>query len=306
MKLSEIQIRDPFVLPVQARGEYYLFGSTDKNIWRGPGGGFDCYRGRDLENWDGPIPAFRPSPGFWANTQFWAAEVHEFKGRFFMFATFKADGRCRGTQILAADQPEGPFEPWSDGPVTPAEWECLDGTLHVDKAGDPWMVFCHEWVQVGDGEMIAVRLAPDLRNAIGQPVKLFTASRAPWVRRLTGVNPQEIVGTKNIRLDAGLYVTDGPFLHRAGNGALLMLWSSFGDQGYAMGLARSVSDKITGPWTHDAAPLWAEDGGHGMFLRSFAGELFVTLHRPNKTPNERATFHRLEETTDSIRLVRTT
>lgn len=42
MRKSEIQIRDPFVLPVAATGEYYLFGSTDKNIWSGPGQGFDC------------------------------------------------------------------------------------------------------------------------------------------------------------------------------------------------------------------------------------------------------------------------
>lgn len=106
MKLSEIQIRDPFVLPVRARGEYFLFGSTDKNVWNGPGVGFDCYRSRDLKNWDGPIPAFRPRKDFWGTTQFWAPEVHEFNGRYFMFATFKTDGHCRGTQILAANAPE--------------------------------------------------------------------------------------------------------------------------------------------------------------------------------------------------------
>lgn len=42
---------------------------------------------------------------------------------------------CRGTQILRADKPEGPFVPLSDGPVTPADWECLDGTLYVAADG---------------------------------------------------------------------------------------------------------------------------------------------------------------------------
>jgi hypothetical protein len=37
MNLSEIPIRDPFVLPMRESGEYFLFGSTDKNNWNGPG-----------------------------------------------------------------------------------------------------------------------------------------------------------------------------------------------------------------------------------------------------------------------------
>ena len=302
MNLSEIQIRDPFVLPLRERGEYFLFGSTDKNVWNGPGTGFDCYRSRDLVEWQGPFPAFRPPADFWGTTQFWAPEVHEFNGRCFMFATFKADGHCRGTQILGADLPEGPYLSWSDGPVTPPDWECLDGTLYIDVTGDPWMVFCHEWTQVCDGEMVAVRLSADLKSALGEPTLLFHGSSAPWVRRLKGINPQEIIGGKEIGPDPALYVTDGPFLHRTRNGSLLMLWSSFGDQGYAMGMARSKSGNLLGPWTHEHEPLWKENGGHGMFFRAFDGELFVTLHQPNDTPNERGFFHRLEETPDSIRL----
>ena len=41
MRISDIQIRDPFV--VEEDGAYYLFGSTDKNIWEGAGTGFDGY-----------------------------------------------------------------------------------------------------------------------------------------------------------------------------------------------------------------------------------------------------------------------
>ena len=83
-----------------------------------------------------------------------------------------------------------------------------------------------------------------------------------------------------------------------------MLWSSFGEQGYAMGLARSNSGSVLGPWTHDPEPLWATDGGHGMFFRDFAGQLFVTLHQPNKSPLERAAFFPLAESDDSLRLKR--
>ena len=50
MKSSEIQIRDPFVYV--EKGMYYLYGSTDRNIWSGKGRGFTAYKGNDLENWE--------------------------------------------------------------------------------------------------------------------------------------------------------------------------------------------------------------------------------------------------------------
>lgn len=274
VKTAEIHLRDPFVLPLAEEGRYYLYGTTDPDCWQGKGVGFDAYRSADLENWEGPFPVFRPPTGFWADRNYWAPEVHRYGGRFFMFASFKAEGVCRGTQALVADSPLGPFLPHSAGPLTPRDWECLDGTLFVDEAGDPWLVFCHEWVQVHDGEMCAVRLAKDLRRAIGEPFLLFRASEAPW-----GVRPEGIG-----------YVTDGPFLYRAQNGALLMLWSSFGAGGYAQGVARSTSGQILGPWIQEPEPLYAQDGGHGMVFRTFDGRLMLTLHRPNKTPDERPLF----------------
>jgi hypothetical protein len=80
-----------------------------------------------------------------------------------------------------------------------------------------------------------------------------------------------------------------------------MLWSSFGaNGGYAMGIARSVSGDVDGPWAHEPEPLSAEDGGHGMLFRTFDGHLLLTFHQPNDTPNERAIFHQVTEQGDSI------
>lgn len=290
--LYDIQIRDPFVLTLPASGRYLLFGSTDRNIWSGQATGFDCYGSRDLIHWEGPVAAFRPSPGFWSQEQYWAPEVHQYQGRYFMFATFIAPGRLRGTQALAAEAPEGPFEPWSDGPLTPANWQCLDGTLHVDQQGTPWMVFCHEWKQVHDGAMMAQRLSPDLRTAEGVPVFLFSASEAPWSRAL------DVPSAKDREFP--VHVTDGPFLFRLSSGKLIMLWSSFGDNGYAMGIARSTSGTVLGPWIQEEEPLWNTDGGHGMIGRRLDGGLFLTLHQPNKTPYERAAFFPLRELEDTV------
>lgn len=298
MKLADIQIRDPFVLPLKESGLYYLFGTTDIDAWKGSEG-FNCYHSRDLENWEGPLPAFRPPPDFWSKSQYWAPEVHAHDGRYFMLATFNPEQGYRGTQVLVSEKPEGPYVPWSDRAVTPPNWQCLDGTLHIDAQGQPWMIFCHEWCQVRNGTICAVRLSSDLKKAVGQPVHLFSATNAPWVRCLTHKENAEWLPAHG-RFPA--YVTDGPFLHRTADGTLLMLWSSFSTKGYAMGIARSESGTVQGPWTQEPAPIWKEDGGHGMIFRAFDGRLFLTLHQPNNSPHERAVFKELVEQDGSIRL----
>jgi len=290
LKNTDIHLRDPFVLPISAEQQYYLYGTTGPEAWNSPAHGIDYYTSADLQNWEGPFPAFRPPAGFWSDRNFWAPEVHGYRGRYYMFASFKAEGVCRGTQILAADGPQGPFLPITTGPVTPRDWECLDGTLFVDAHAQPWMVFCHEWVQVGDGEVCALRLSDDLTAAVEPPHCLFRASEAPWVQEINSK------GRKG-------FVTDGPWLHRLAGGELLLLWSGFGAGGYTIGVARSTSGDILGPWQQLAEPLYAADGGHGMIFRTFEGRLMLAYHRPNASPNERPEFVPLRESGTSVEIV---
>jgi GH43 family beta-xylosidase len=270
-------------------GVYYLFGSTDKDIWKGPGIGFDVYisSGKTgpeaLTCFEGPFPAFRPPADFWSETNFWAPEIHRYKGFYYMFATFKPRQGRRGTAILKSQSGvTGPYAPWSlntagrPGAVTPADWECLDGTFFAEQE-KPYMIFCHEWQQTGDGQICAIPLSADLKEG-GEPRILFRASEAPWAYELKGRAP-------------GSYVTDGPFMYRTGDGTLLMLWSSFGRNGnYCIGVARSETGMLCGPWIQSKDPLYSADGGHGMFFRSREGILYLAIHSPNKTPFERPIF----------------
>jgi arabinan endo-1,5-alpha-L-arabinosidase len=295
MKICEIQIRDPYVYADQKEKTYYMFGTTDHDCWHGPGQGFDCYRSKDLRKWDGPIPAFRPSSHFWGKENFWAPEVHKFNERFYMFASFKARKCYRGTQILIAKDVFGPYKPLTDEPVTPTDWQCLDGTFHVDEDGNPWIVFCHEWVQIHNGSICAMRLTWNLKEAAGRPVFLFNASEAPWVR-------EPGCPDKGSQYRFPTYVTDGPFLYRLGDGTLIMLWSSTGSKGYAMGVSRSENGHVSGLWQHDPEPIWAEDGGHGMIFETFEGQLMLAFHSPNQSPDERAVFVEIEEKNGGIQL----
>lgn len=276
---TEINIRDPFVLVHE--GKYYLYGTRGPECWGNKATGLDCYVSTDLENFEGPITVFTPPEGFWADRNFWAPEVHKYKGAFYMFVSFKAEGVCRGTQILKADSPLGPFKVHSDGPVTPRDWECLDGTFYVEpKEGNrPYMIFCHEWVQITDGTICAVQLSDDLTHAVGEPKLLFHATEAPW-----------IVDIRN-----GNYVTDGPFMHIADDGEITLLWSSFGKGGYTMGLAKSESNTIEGPWKQVETPLFDKDGGHGMIFKSLDGKIMGTLHSPNRDLEERPVFFEITQ-----------
>lgn len=275
MRLGEIHLRDPFVWTDSSNGCYYMYGTNGDTAWNGKANGFDAYTSSNLIDWVGPFPVFRPPTDFWSDHHYWAPEVHLYRDRYYMFASFKALNKCRATQILVADHPLGPFVPHGDGPITPPEWECLDGTLFVDDDGVPWIVFCHEWTQVKDGEIHAMRLTHELDRALGKPVLLFKASQAYW--------PVEAEGKGN-------FVTDGPFLFRSDAGQLLMMWSSHGKQGYAIGIAQSVTGHILGPWLQEPELLFEKDGGHGMLFHTLQGQLLLSLHMPNTHPNERPIF----------------
>lgn len=266
---ENIRVRDPYIVPIRETETYYLFGTTDPEPWEGPGEGFQVYESKDLKNWSEPKYAFKQDGTFWAEKNFWAPEVHSYRGSWYIFASFKAEGRCRGTQILKSDCITGPYVPITEYPVTPADWECLDGTLHVDDEGKPWIVFCHEWVQIHDGTVCAMPLSDDLREAIGEPVMLFHASEAPWE---TWKDPD--------------HVTDGPFLYRGGDGSLRMIWSSFGKNDYAVGIAVSQTGSVLGPWVQLPEPV-VENGGHGMIFDDFEGKSWLSIHSPNGSPLER-------------------
>ena len=80
-----------------------------------------------------------------------------------------------------------------------------------------------------------------------------------------------------------------------------MLWSSYGPNKYATGIARSVSGTLAGPWEQQAEPIWQEDGGHPMLFKTFDGRLAMVLHQPNRTV-ERARFFEMEDLGNTLRI----
>lgn len=180
MHISDIQIQNPVVVP--EAGRYYRFGSTGKDIRKGPGTGFDGYvssvAGR-LSDFEGPFPVFRPPEDLWPATNFWVPEIHPYQGGWYMLATLKPRKGRRGTGILkSTGSILGPYIPWScSGPVTPGDWECLDGPFFMEQ-GIPYLVFCHEWQQAEDGGHGML-----FRSVQGTLYLAFhTPNQTPWER----------------------------------------------------------------------------------------------------------------------------
>lgn len=306
-RLSDFHVHDPFIVAHAPTRTYYLYTALGARGRLGRSG-VVTYKSKDLRSWDGPYVVFTVPDGIWANPRHgvWAPEVHEYKGKFYLFATLHNNNailatppevwrtnHLRGTIVAAADSPEGPFRVLKPtGPHPPTNFMTLDGTLYVDPSGQPWMVYAHEWIQVIDGTMEAIRLKDDLSDSVGEPIHLFKASDAPWI------NAERRPSTRQNN-----YVTDGPQLYRTKNGRLVMLWASYNREGYVETIARSKSDNLEGPW-EQLDPLVGGDSGHGMMFRTFEGQWMLVLHHPFGRPTTRAHLYEMEDTGETFRVVR--
>lgn len=304
-KLSEIPIRDPYILPDKKSGYYYMYKSASVNTSGKALGGVEAYKSRDLKNWEGPLQVFTVPNDNWITGGVWAPEVHAYNGKYYLFATLNSNIQWkkeqkgwpkylfRGIQIFVSDQPQGPFLPFEKSPHTPMDQMSLDGTLWVEE-GQPYMIYCHEWVQVVDGTMVLVELAADLSVAVGDRVTMFHASAADWA-----------TGSLHDSIPVRSYVTDGCFLYRTKTGKLLMIWSSFMDSEYAIGIAESATGKVHGPWKQQDKPLFTQNGGHGMIFQTFDGRLCITFHRPNSPGGmERARIFELQDAGETLLLLK--
>lgn len=295
--IKDLYVRDPYIVPDAATKTYFLYKAGQVANEKGQTvNGVVAYKSKDLKKWEGPYTVFGMPDNNWITGVVWAPEVHKYRGKYYLFATLNSDIEWkkqrenwpkytfRGTQIFHSDSLLGPFLPFADKlPHTPMDRMALDGTLWEEN-GIPYMIYCHEWVQIEDGTMELIRLSHDLSKTIGPSQTLFHASGAAWS---TGSHHKD--GTSS-------YVTDGCFLYRTKADKLLMVWSSFKAGSYAVGIAESTTGKVTGPWIQQKDLLFEANGGHGMLFKTFDGRLMLTLHGPNSpSGSERMQIFEVED-----------
>jgi len=274
--LDSIRMSDPFILADKNTATYYMTG-TGGMLWKS----------NDLKKWTGPFHVAKTDSASWMgkNPMIWAAELHQYKDKYYYFATFtnrtvKIDTvgsnviERRASHVLVSDKAEGPFVPMSDPVYLPADKPTLDGTLWVEKDGKPYMVYCYEWLQNLNGTIEKIELKPDLSGSVGEGKLLFRASESPWSREKQN---DRIVPNK---------VTDGPYVFRTGTGRLGMIWTSWVYDVYTQGVAYSKSGTLDGPWIHEEAPITPPNYGHGMLFCTLTGKWLMSVHS-HKSSNGR-------------------
>ncbi len=158
------KLRDPFIL--YDNGTYYMYG-TDWICYKNTSGDLS-------KNWEYLGQVVNPAKD--TVDQKWAPEVYKINGKYFMITTyFSAKTQHRGCAVFSSILPEGPFELYSDGHITPKEWDCIDGTLYFDENSQPYMVFVHEWISMPDkvGTMAVAKMSADLRNSYRNADRAF-------------------------------------------------------------------------------------------------------------------------------------
>ena len=266
--LDSIRLSDPAILADEATQMYYMTG-TGGMMWTS----------RDLQLWDGPYRVADTDPEGWmgARPMIWAAELHQYKGKYYYFATFTNRNAVsceyrgqkierRASQVLVADSARGPYRQFGDAAYLPADRPTLDGTFWVDTDGQPYMVFCGEWLANWNGTIEKIQLKPDLSGVVGEPKVLFRASDSPWSREV-------LDGTVTFNR-----VTDGPWLFRTATGRLGMLWTSWRFKDYTQGVAYSESGTLDGPWVQEPEPITPPNYGHSMLFRTLDGHWMMSVH----------------------------
>ena len=137
----DVELGDPYVL-LASDGRYYMYGTG------GVRDGFGCYVSDDLTRWDYVGAVYRGNtPESWAVANFWAPEVYERDGRYYMF--FSADWRENPTGALenfrigvaASDSPTGPFVEISDRPLFDPGYPVIDANVFFGDDGGCYLYY---------------------------------------------------------------------------------------------------------------------------------------------------------------------
>jgi hypothetical protein len=288
--LDSIRLSDPFILADKPTATYYMTGT----------GGF-LWKSKDLKRWTGPFRVAKPDTSSWMgkNPMIWAAELHPYKGRYYYFATFtnrdvKIDTvkgnviERRACHVLVSDAPDGPYVPMKDATYLPANKPTLDATFWIDKDEQTYMIYCHEWLQNGNGTVEKIALKPDLSGTLGEGRILFRASDSPWSRE------KDEQGR-----DKPNKVTDGPFVFRTQTGKLGMIWTSWVYDVYTQGVAYSQTGTLDGPWIQEKEPVTPPNFGHGMLFRTLDGKLLMAIHSHKSVNGRTVRIPHLFEVDDS-------
>ncbi len=222
---------------------------------------FPLLHSRDLVNWEVKGYVFATAPG-WAKANFWAPEIAQDRGKFFIYYTARqiSDNRL-AVAVATADHPGGPYT--DHGPLVAQEAGSIDAVPFTDATGVRWLLWKEDGNSRKTPSIIWIqRLRDDGLALVGERREILRNDR-PWEGA----------------------VVEGAFVLRRG-GYYYLFYSGASCCGpncnYALGVARAT--EMTGPWEKAPAnPLLAGNAawrcpGHGSIVDDSDGRSWLLYH----------------------------
>lgn len=321
-----IKLGDPFILHA-SDGQYYMYGTSLAD-------GFEAFSSPDLQTWSPCGQVYRGgTPEQWNLDCFWAPEVYERDGRYYLFYSANKRDNPEGDLevfrigVAVSDSPAGPFRDLMNRPLFEPPFPVIDANVFFDDAnGRCYLYFsrcCYKhaveseladslraagsFAEIEESWVYGVELAPDFSGIIGEPVRLLAPPtlladvQAEWESRSASSG------------EVGRRWTEGSYLFREGD-TYYMMYSANCYQGahYAVGYATATAP--LGPFTKSADnPVLQENvtqggtvmgTGHNMMFRDADGRMRTVYHgRLATNPDERVAFIDFMEITPDGHLV---
>lgn len=168
---------DPGVL--YHNGTYYLYATQTAS----PSSGFKVFTSTDLVNWSDDGWALRDEDS-WGNKDFWAPEVIERNGTFYMYYTVQ-----ERIAVAMSDSPLGPFKQRLQEPIAPTSLR-IDPHVFQDDDGKCYLYY----VAFNHGnEIWAAELNPDMTTIKEDTRQRMIAPSQEWEKHLGNINEAPFV-----------------------------------------------------------------------------------------------------------------
>lgn len=301
-----VKFGDPFLLHA-SDGKFYLYGTSLDD-------GFEAFVSSDLTEWTPCGQVYKGADSAsWNVSEFWAPEVYERDGRYYLFYSASARRQYTGDKenfqigVAVADNPGGPFTDLHDGPLFASEYPVIDANVLFDEpSGKTYLYFSRccsghpveseisVWARkeklydsIEESWIYGVELAPDFSGIVGEPRLLLAPPQSMSDRQAEWESRSVTAG------EAGRRWTEDSYIFRH-DSTYYMLYSANAYYGphYAVGYATSRSP--LGPFEKYAGnPVLSSRGnvtctGHNMVIEMPSGELYTVYHaRMADDPAER-------------------
>ncbi len=248
---------DPYVL--QYNGTYYLYGTNTDTGDTNKSQGIKVYTSTDLVNWTDKGLALKNEDS-WGNKWFWAPEVVERNGTFYMY--YAVEERLA---VATGKSPLGPFVQEVQEPIKPDTVK-IDAHVFKDDDGKQYLYF----VRFNNANEIWVaELNDDMKTIKEETMTFCFRPTQAWEQS----QKQPVAN-----------INEGPFVIKH-NGLYYLTYSGnhFESPDYGVGYATSTSPM--GPWTkYEYNPIMKSNlvvpgaGHHSLVYSPDGTELFMVYH----------------------------